>query len=889
MSFFNKKVSPDQIRKNKSGSEKKLQKFASLPEQEIYKKLHSAPEGLSGKYAQEKLEQYGKNVIISGMRSTVWGRLISAFVNPFNIILFITGLVTVLIDVFLDGDSEIDYLTNSVIFIMIFISGIMDFIQSQKSNEAAEKLSKMISNKTNVFRDGKSIEIPMEEVVSGDIIKFSAGDMIPADVRFLETNDTFVSQAALTGESQPVEKLSFNKNAEKGVITDFDNIGFMGSNLISGSATGIVVLTGNDTFFGSMAESLSGNKAQNSFERGVASISKLLVRSMLVMVPVVFGIVIIKSLVLHNGTSWIDALLFAIAVAIGLTPELLPVIMTSTLAKGAVAMSKNNVIVKNLSSIQTFGEMDILCTDKTGTLTEDRIAIEKYMDIAGQNDMRVLHHAYLIANFQTGLKNLIDIAIIGRAEKSNLKASLQEFKIVDEIPFDFQRRRMSVVLQDDTGFRRLITKGAVEEMVSISSFMEKDGQVVPLSDENRKVALKTYEKFNSEGLRMIAIAQKLDVPDAGKFSFKDESNMTLIGFIGFLDPPKESAKIAIDALKEYGVKTVVLTGDSAGVAVNVCKQVGISTENYLTGKEVEKMDDEALLNTLDVCNLFAKLTPSQKERVVKAYQSKGHTVGYMGDGINDAPPMHQADVSISVDSAVDVAKETADIILLKKDLMVLEKGVLEGRKIFGNILKYIKMASSGNFGNMISVIFASLFLPFLPMLPVQIICQNLITDTSGIGIPFDNMDPEYLKKPKKWDTNSIKTFMYFMGPLSSIFDILCFVVMWFIVGKGVQNLAPLFQSGWFVFGAVSQVLVIHMIRTAKIPFVQSRAALPLVISTLGMGLIPLIIGFTDISSAINMARLPISFAFWLAGLLVLYFIFVQVGKKVYQKYFGAWI
>ncbi len=607
------------------------------------------------------------------------------------------------------------------------------------------------------------------------------------------------------------------------------------------------------------------------------------------MVPVVFGIILVKSLVFHSGTTWIDALLFAVAVAVGITPEMLPVIMTSTLAKGAMAMYKNKVIVKTLSSIQTFGEMDILCTDKTGTLTEDKIVLEKYMDINGENNMRILHHAYLISHFQTGLKNLIDIAIINHAKNSNLENSLKDFEIVDEIPFDFSRRRMSVVLQDETGFRRLLTKGAVEEILSISSFMEKNGKTLKLTEENRKTAMQTYEKFNSEGLRMIAVAQKLDVPGYEKFSTDDEKDMVLIGFIGFLDPPKESAKSAIEMLKQHGVRTVVLTGDSEGVAVKVCEKVGVKTADRVTGKELETMDDQTLLSITDKCDLFVKLNPSQKERVVKAYQTKGHTVGYMGDGINDAPPMHQSDVSVSVDSAVDIAKETADIILLKKDLMILEKGVVEGRRIFGNIIKYIKLASSGNFGNMLSFVISSIFLPFLPMMPVQILCQNLLLDFSQLGISFDGMDPEYLKNPRKWEAKSIKIFMYFMGVISSVFDILCFIVLWFIIGATTRHLSPVFQCGWFLFGSLSQILVIHIIRTSRLPFVQSNAALPLTISTLGAGLIAVIIGFSNIANILKLQCMPLTFIWWLAGLLILYFITSQICKKIHVKYFGEWI
>jgi Mg2+-importing ATPase len=568
---------------------------------------------------------------------------------------------------------------------------------------------------------------------------------------------------------------------------------------------------------------------------------------------------------------------------------MLPVIMTSTLAKGAVSMSKRDVIVKTLGAIQTFGEMDILCTDKTGTLTEDKIVLEKYMNLYGEDDSRILRHAYRNSYFQTGLKNLIDLAIINRAEANGLEDTLKKYTRVDEIPFDFSRRRMSVVLEDQSGKRQLITKGAVEELIAISSLVEMNGQILPLDAENRQIAMQTYEKYNSDGLRMIAVAQKNDVPGSGAFGVADERDMVLIGFVGFLDPPKESAKTAIAALRVYGVRTVVLTGDSEGVAIKVCSKVGVNTERVLTGKDVEGMDDATLLEAVGTCDLFAKLSPAQKERVVKTFQTAGHAVGYMGDGINDAPPLHQADVGISVDSAVDIAKETADIILLKKDLMVLEEGVIEGRRTFGNIVKYIKMAASGNFGNMISVVVASIFLPFLPMLPVQILTQNLLCDFSQMGIPFDSVDREYLKKPRKWETDSIKTFMAFMGPLSSVFDILCFAVMWWAMKANSEVLSPLFQCGWFVFGTVSQVLVIHMIRTAKVPFLQSRPGTALLIPTLIVAAVTLVVGFSELSIGLDMMRLPFRFLPWLIVILVGYGVSTQVVKAVYVKRFGEWL
>ncbi len=879
--FLNKKNYSSQIQKNKHDSEKKIRLFAFLPIEEVFSRLTADAGGLTSQGAADRQDEYGKNVITIGNKETVLHRLREAVINPFNLILLLIAAITYFTDVVFS--SKPDYFTILIILSLVILSSLVAFVQGQRSNAAAEKLAKMISNKADIWRDGKLVEIAMDEVVPGDIVRLSAGDMLPADVRFLTTKDTFVAQAALTGESNPVEKFSDIKNQQGDSLTDLHHIGFMGSNIVSGSATALVLATGNATHFGSMAKSLSGDRAKTSFERGVDSVSRLLIRMMFVMVPVVF---------LINGWAkgdWAGALLFAISIAVGLTPEMLPVIMTSTLAKGAVSMAKHQVIVRTLGAIQTFGEMDVLCTDKTGTLTEDKIVLEKYMNLHGEDDTRILRHAYLNSHFQTGLKNLIDLAIINRAAENGLEDLLQAYSLIDEIPFDFSRRRMSVVLTDKSGKRQLITKGAVEEILAISAFVEIGGQILPLDEETRRIAMATYEAHNNEGLRMIAVAQKNHVPDTGVFSVADEKDVVLIGFIGFLDPPKESAKAAIAALKEHGVRTVVLTGDSEGVAVKVCGKVGVNTGYLLTGRDVEAMDDKALLEAVRTCDLFAKLSPSQKERVVKAFQQAGHTVGYMGDGINDAPPLRQADVGISVDSAVDIAKETADIILLKKDLMVLEEGVIEGRRTFGNIIKYIKMAASGNFGNIISVIAASIFLPFLPMLPVQILTQNLLCDFSQLSIPFDSVDKEYIKKPRKWETGSIKTFMAFLGPLSSVFDLLCFAVMWWVVGANKAELAPLFQCGWFVFGTVSQVLVIYMIRTAKIPFLQGRPSAPLLLSTLIVAAAALIMGFSDFAVGLDMMPLPASFAPWLLLILAGYFLSAQLIKTVYIKRYKEWL
>jgi len=869
------------ITQRKNECEETLRQFAFMEEQELLTCLETSKQGVSVTAAAEKLEAVGRNAITTDKEKGVFGRLMEALINPFNMVLFIVAVITFMTDVVVS--KKVDITTSAIILALILISSIISFVQGEKSNNAAEQLSKMISNKADVWRDGELIEIGMEEVVPGDIVKLSAGDMIPGDVRFLVTKDAFVAQSALTGESAPVEKFDKLRNEKEDALTDLSRIGFMGTNILSGSATAVVLMTGNNTYVGSMARSLSGDKAKNSFERGVDSVSHLLIRFMLIMVPVIF---------LINGITkrdWGAALLFAVSMAVGLTPEMLPMIMTSTLAKGAVSMAKHQTIVKTLSAIQTFGEMDILCTDKTGTLTEDKIILEKYMDVHGRDDERILRHAYLNSYFQTGLKNLIDLAIINRASTNEMASYLVDYTRVDEIPFDFARRRMSVVLENKGGKRQLITKGAVEEIISICKYVEHDGEVQPLDSEHLAEAMRVYEEHNKDGLRVIAVAQKNDVAGVEVFDVGDERDMVLIGFIGFLDPPKESAAKAITALRENGVRVVVLTGDSEGVAIKVCNKVGIATTKCFSGKDVEAMNEEELLAAVETCDLFSKLSPEQKKRVVGAFQKHGHTVGYMGDGINDAPALHAADVGISVDSGVDIAKETADIILLKKDLMVLEEGVIEGRKTFGNIIKYIKMATSGNFGNMISVMVASIFLPFLPMLPVQLLTQNLLCDFSQIGIPFDRVDKEYLKSPRRWDPKSIKRFMLLMGPLSSIVDVLCFAIMWWVIKANTVDQAPLFQAGWFIFGTLSQILIVHMIRTSKIPFIQSKASIQLVLSTFIIGVIAIVMVFTQIARGFDMKTLPLGYVPWLALLLLGYSLIVQLFKGIYIKKFGDWL
>ena len=845
----------------------------------LFEQFKTSYEGISVVEVDDRLEKYGKNTVEIKSKNTLFHKVKEAFINPFNIVLMLVAVVTFFTDIIFA--SQKDYATFILIVSTIFISAMISLNEQTKSDIAAKKLKKMITNKIDVIRDDVQSEIDVENIVPGDIVKLSSGDMIPGDVRFLEVKDLFIDQASLTGESNPVEKFSSIKNDEE--ITDISNIGFMGTNVVSGSALAIVIATGNNTYFGSMAKSMYSVNEKNSFEKGINDISILLIKFMAIMVPIIFF-----SNIVTKKDFW-SSLIFAITIAVGLTPEMLPVITTSTLAKGAVTMSKKKTIVKRLSSIQTFGQMNILCTDKTGTLTEDEVVLEKYMDVSGNESLRILKHAFLNSYFQTGLKNLIDVAIISRAEKENLNILKEKYVREDEIPFDFSRRRMSVVLKDETGKRQLITKGAVDEIMSICSFIDIDGKAIKITDELRKRAYSVYEENNNEGLRVLAIAQKNNIHGVETFGIQDESDMVLIGFVGFLDPPKESAKGAIAALKVHGIDTVVLTGDSEGVALNVCKKLGIKVSNRLTGKQIEKLTDEELKEKVKDCHLYSKLSPLQKQRIVRIYQENGNTVGYMGDGINDSPPLKQADVGISVDTAVDIAKETADIILLEKDLNVLEEGVVNGRKTFINLLKYIKMATSGNFGNMISVIIASIFLPFLPMLPIHILIQNLLNDFAQIGMPFDNVDKEYLKNPKTWNTKGIKNFMFVFGIISTILDILCFIILWYVFKYNNIENAVLFQSGWFVFGILSQTLIIHMIRTEKIPFIQSKSSKQLLISTFTIVLITLLISFTNIATIFDLSRLPLSYIFWIMLLMILYVLFIQIYKRIYKKRSREWL
>ena len=859
--------------------EKKLEDYALLNKEELFERFEIDNGGLSTEQVAANTEKYGKNIINQSNENTLIIRLKDAIINPFNIVLLAVSGVTYFTDVVLAEKAS--YATFAMLLIIVAISSAVSFIQSEKSNNAARQLQKMISNNIEVIRNGYTLSINIEDAVPGDIVKLGAGDMVPGDVRFYDLKDLFIDQSQLTGESVPVEK--FTDCREHDNITELSNIGFMGSNIVSGSAKAVILSTGNYTYFGSMAKSLSSEDTRSTFDENMDSISRLLIRFMFVMIPVIF----IANLLTKN--NWLDSLMFGITIAVGLMPEMLPVIMTSSLAKGAITMSKKKTIVKRLGAIQTFGEMDVLCTDKTGTLTEDKVILEKYLNARGEEDIRVLSHAFLNSYFQTGMKNLMDRAIIARGEKEGLNRLKREYVREDEIPFDFQRRMMSVVMRDKNIKRQLITKGAVEEVISRCRYVDVNGQAEEINDEWLNIARKVADDNGREGIRVIAVAQKNDIHDVDTFGIDDEKDMVLLGFIGFLDPPKESAKPALDNLKKSGIKTVVLTGDSEGVAIAVSKRLGIDVTYTYNGAAVDKMSDEELKEACDRCYVFAKLNPMQKKRIVDILQQQGHTVGYMGDGINDSPPLKQADVGISVDTAVDIAKEVADIILLEKDLQVLEDGVMEGRKTFANMNKYLKMAISGNFGNMLSVVIASLLLPFLPLKPVHILVQNILNDFAQLGMPFDNVEPEYVEKPKKWNVTGIRKFMVYFGLLSTVLDVLCFGVLWFVFRYDDPSVAEFFQCGWFMFGVISQTMVIHTIRTHKIPFIGANASLQLYVSNIAVVIITLVIGMTDISGIFDMGKVPGIYGLWMLLLLLIYLIMAQIMKKIYIKVNKEWI
>lgn len=849
-----------------------------LPEAEILRKMGTTLNGLSVSEAEKRLNEFGPNIPTVKEKFTFLKDILRRIWNPLVILLFIICAVS-----FLMGDFR----SVIVVSAMIFLSVFLGYIQEQRSVKASEKLQKLVQTSVIVLREGKEVQIPIEEVVPGDIVILAAGSIIPADIRILQAKDFFVNQSILTGESMPVEKFAVVESADKEDLLSFQNACFQGSTVVSGSARGLVLATGLNTMLGTISKNLSTTKEETSFDQGVRSFVWLMVRFMAIMVAVTFLIVGITK------GNWTEALLFGLSIAVGLTPEMLPMIMTVCLSKGAIAMSKKKVIVKNLKSIQNFGAMNILCTDKTGTLTQDNIVLEKHLDVAGRESQDVLEYAYMNSYFQTGLRNLLDRAILAHEE---IKVEPNARKI-DEIPFDFTRKRMSVIIEYNDQ-HVLICKGAVEDIYCVCDRYQVDEDIFPLIDAVKNALLEDYTELSAQGFRVLAIAYREFDRDKKTFSVNDEQNLILLGYIAFFDPPKDSAKGALAALKKSGVEVKILTGDNELVTKKVCDDVELEIKGVVTGAELSKMNDEEFKNCVRNANVFARLTPAQKEQIIKELQKMGNVVGFMGDGINDAPAMRAADVGISVDTAVDVARESADIILLEKSLMVLEDGIIEGRKVFANIIKYIKMGASSNFGNMFSVVGGSYFLPFLPMTPIQILTNNLLYDVSQIGIPSDEVDNEFVERPRSWDISFIKKFMIFIGPISSFFDYATFILMLYFFncilfsspGTSPESKAyyeKLFHTGWFVESLLTQTLIVHIIRTNKIPFFQSRPSHFMLFTTLSVMAVAIFLPYSPLADILGLVPLPAVYWLWIAGFLITYSIITHLVKIWFNKRYGS--
>jgi len=837
----------------------------------VLKELGSQLDGLSAAEADSRLKKYGTNEIAREKRQSALMRLLSNIKNPLVLLLMALGVLS-----YFTGDHR----ATAVIFVMVVLGVVLRFFQELRADNAAEKLQAMVSNTATRVRDGKGEEVPLKLLVPGDIIRLGAGDMVPADVRVLSAKDLFLDQAALTGEALPVEKKAAPASEDIENPLDLPNICFLGSNVVSGSATAVIIHTGNRTYFGSLAASIVGQRQLTSFDLGINTFTWLMIRFIAVMVPAVF---LINGLSKHN---WLEAFMFAMAVAVGLTPEMLPMIVTVNLSKGALAMARKKVIVKRLNAIQNFGAMDVLCTDKTGTLTQGKIVLERHLDVYGEPSEKVLHFGYLNSFHHTGLKNLLDQAILDHEElRAHLKAD-ERFRKIDEIPFDFLRRRMSVVVEDETGLNTLICKGAVEEVLGQCTRVEVKGELIEVLPERDAKRRKMADDLNRQGFRVIALAYK-QMPGASDepvYTVKDESDLILLGFLAFLDPPKDTTAEALKRLHRLNVDIKVLTGDNELVAAYICKQVGMPVEKLLLGSQIETMSEAELAEAASVTSVFARLAPAHKEHIVRALQSKGHVVGCMGDGINDAPALKAADVGISVNSAVDIAKESSDIILMENSLLILEQGVLEGRRVFGNIVKYIKMAASSNFGNMFSVVGASAFLPFLPMLPIQVLTNNLLYDFSQTAIPTDEVDAEWLTCPRQWTIGKTLRFILFIGPISSIFDYLTFFLM--LVVFDCRHNPALFQTGWFVESLFTQTLIIHVIRTNKIPFVESRASWPLLLTSLIIVAAGAWLPVSPLAKALGFVPLPPMYWLYLAFMLLGYASLTQVVKTWFIRRFG---
>jgi Mg2+-importing ATPase len=900
---------------------KHLEKASRIDVNSLLWSLNTTPKGLSQRQIQANRYQYGPNSVTKEKKKSKISIFVESFANPFTFILLGIAAISAFTDIispFISGNyNEINPATVIIITVLVVMSCLMNFIQESKSSDAAESLMAMVKNNITVDREGKGkIQIPVDQLVVGDVFYLSAGDMIPADARVISSKSLVISQASLTGESDQLERNELQADKNYDSLTERPNLVFMGSNVVSGSARAVVLETGDHTMLGSIARTVTTTNVQSGFEKGVNDISWILIKFMLVMVPIVFIV---------NGFTkgdWVGSFVFALSIAIGLTPEMLPMIVTSCLSKGVIAMSKKKTIIKRLSSVQNFGAMDILCTDKTGTLTADKIVLELYINPRGELDEKPLRFAFLNSNFQTGLCNAMDEAIIKYTDEKSKEikdlASLRsDYSLLGEIPFDFVRRRLSVIVKERGGEACLITKGAVEEMLSVCSHVETPDGIKDLDEELRKKAFEVTDNLNAKGMRVIALAKKTGIsPEKTDFKAKDESDMTLLGYLAFLDPPRESSARALKALKEHGVTTKILTGDNDKVTCSVCKKVGLNSEKFLLGIDVEKMDDVRLSEAAETTVVFAKLSPDQKSRVVSSLRRNGHIVGFMGDGINDASALKKSDIGISVENAVDIAKEAADVILLEKDLMVLEQGIIEGRKTYANMIKYIKITASNNFGNMFSVLVACALIPFMPLASLHIILLNLIYDISCMAIPFDNVDKDFVKRPRAWEAKSITGFMMCNGPVSSLLDWATYAVLYFLIcPKFVSNgllynqisqsavinngifagmntraaYAALFQTGWLVECIWSQVLVMIIMRTKHIPIVQSRPSKSLVWVSVIAGLVITFIPFTGLNKFFGLVPLNLNYFTLLALILVCYMVLASVVKVIYIKFKKSWL
>ncbi len=849
--------------------------------------------GISDREARIRLERYGANTVARERAPAWYTHLLRAVANPFVGVLAILAVASFVTEYLLAPPGEEDLTALVIIGALVLFSAVLSFVQEYQANRAADQLLSMIRRTvTALRRDHGPREMPADELVPGDIVLLSAGDIVPADLRILEANNLALNESSLTGESLPVEKSSewlptadpddLGEYLEAVSALDLDNIGFMGTHVVSGTARTLVLATGDDTYLGAMSGELVGHHPPTSFDRGVADVSLLLLRFMAIMVPVIF---LVGGLVRGD---WFAALVFGLAVAVGLTPEMLPTIITANLAKGTVEMARGKTIVKRLNAIQNLGAMDVLCTDKTGTLTHDSVAMECALGLDGQPDARVFHHTYLNSSFQTGLNNPLDDAVLAHADAEKMRDVLPDYRKLGEIPFHTVRRRMSVVLEDAAGVH-LVTKGAVDEMLEVSERAQTADGIRPLDDALRGDILELAHGMNDRGLRVLLVGHRGLPGDIGEYSPADEKGLTLLGAIGFLDPPKESAGAALEALARGGVGVRVITGDNAVATRRICREIGLEVRGVVEGPTLNGMSDEELRRTVEENDVFVRTAPLQKSRIVSALKANGHTVGFLGDGMNDAPALREADVGISVDNAVEIAKEAAEIILLEKNLLILEEGVARGRRVFGNIMKYIKMTVSSNFGNVFSVLLASILLPFPPMLPLHLLVQNLLYDVSQVSIPWDTVDEEYLERPRRWNPESIARFTLFVGPVSSLFDLSTFALMWFVFGARTVENAPLFHTGWFVLGLLSQTLIVHLIRTRKVPFLESTAAVPVLITTFVVMLVGLALPFTGLGAAIGFVTLPGAYFPWLLLTLVAYCALIQVVKVWYIRRFDMWL